>query len=614
MIKIAIINLMNSILEQKLKKLPTDSGVYIMRSKTGDVIYVGKAKNLKNRVSQYFRKNSSHTLKVRTMVEKIYDLDYFITLSELDALALESNLIKKYQPFFNILLKDGKAFPYIKISETDPFPKPEITRKLKKDNAKYFGPYFGGISAGEILNTINSAFPVRTCNLKLGDGKRAKRECLNYSLGLCSAPCTGKISEEDYKKIISDIADFLNGNDKKIEKILKEKMNFFAETENFERALEIRDRLKMIAKLKERVVANMPKDIELDAFAYESDELSSAISLLIVRGGKILGVQNMSVIDASIDEGEALSSFMMQYYRNQKVPKVILVSHEISGKDAFASFISPDRHVEISVPQKGFKKLLIDMAKKNAREHLEKSLTKEKQKFNATYGALEKLQAELGLRNFPKRIECYDISNTSGVLSVASMVVFENGEPKRKHYRKFRIQSVEGPNDFASLKEALTRRLGELDKAVDESFKNRPDLIVIDGGKGQLSSTYEIIKNYDIDTISLAKQFEEVYLPNNPVPVMLKRGSAPLRVLQNIRDEAHRFAITYHKSLRDKREFHSPLDDIPGIGKVKKLALLAQFKTSEEIAKASPDELKLVKGIDPILAQKIYNHFHGSQT
>ena len=605
--------LMTDILKQKLETLPTDSGVYVMRNIDGEVIYVGKAKNLKNRVSSYFRKDSARAQKVKSMVEKIYDLDYFITLSEQDALALESNLIKKYQPFFNILLKDGKAFPYIKISLNEDFPKLEIVRRLKKDKAKYFGPYFGGISASEILKTINSAFPVRTCNLKIVEGKKAKRECLNYSLGLCSAPCTGRITKAEYSKILDKITDFLNGNDHEIEKILKEKMEKEAERENFEKALELRDRLKMIAKLKERVIANMPKDVTLDAFAFDSNGLSGAISTIVVRGGKILGVQNLSVIDASIDEGEALSSFIVQYYKHQKVPKVILTSAQISNSTALEEFLGEEHKVDVVFPQKGYKKSIIDMAKKNAREHLEKFITKDKQKYNRTYGALEQLQKELNLSRLPKRIECYDISNTSGVLSVASMVVFENGEPKRSHYRKFKIKTVDGPNDFASLKEVLSRRLAELDKEENESFKNRPDLIVIDGGKGQLSSTYEVIKPYSIDTISLAKQFEEVYFPNNSIPKMLKRGSAELKILQNIRDEAHRFAITFHKSLRNKNTFKSPLDDIYGLGEIKKAALLKTFKTSEGVAAASIEELNLVRGIDLALATRIYNYFHKSE-
>ena len=434
---------MNEILNTKLKNLPTSSGVYVMRDKNGNVIYVGKAKNLKNRVSSYFRKNSSHTLKVKTMVEKIYDLDYFVTLSELDALALESNLIKNHQPFFNILLKDGKAFPYIKISKNEDFPKIEIVRKVKNDKARYFGPYFAGISANEILKTIVMAFPVRTCNLKISQGKSAKRECLNFSLGLCSAPCTARISKQDYAKIIDDIANFLNGNDHLIEKKLKEKMQKEAQNENFESALEIRERLKMIDKLKERVIANIPKDITLDAFAYESDGLSGAISVIVVRGGKILGVQNLSVVDASLNEGEALSSFIVQYYKRQKVPKIILTSAKIDNSDILEKYIETDHKVEIVCPQQSFKKSIIDMARKNAREHLEKFITNDKRKYNQTFGALEKLQSELNLSSFPKRIECYDISNTSGVLSVASMTVFINGEPKHSHYRKFKIQNVQ---------------------------------------------------------------------------------------------------------------------------------------------------------------------------
>lgn len=595
-------------LEDKIRALPTNSGVYVMRGETGEVIYVGKAKNLKNRVTQYFRKNSSHTLKVKAMVEKIYDFDYFITLSEMDALALESNLIKKYQPFFNILLKDGKAFPYIKINFKEKYPRLEIVRKIKRDGSKYFGPYFAGISAGEILKTISSAFKIRTCKQSLE--KPQKRECLNYFLGLCSAPCTRRISEEDYRKILDDVVDFLNGNDNKIEKILKEKMKAEAEKENFEVALELRERLKMIDKLKERVVANLPKDLSLDVFAYESDGLSGAITNMVVRGGKILGVLNVSVIDASLDEGEALSSYIMQYYKNVLVPKEVLVSAEISGASALEEYLKTN----IICPKKGVKHSLVEMARKNAREHLSKSLSKDKQKFNQTFGALEKLKEALSLTRLPKRIECYDISNTSGLNSVASMTVMINGELKHSHYRKFKIKTVEGPNDFESLKEVITRRLTELSLSKDESFKMTPDLIVIDGGKGQLSSCYEVLKNSEyseiIDMVSLAKKFEEVYLPGKSVPVMLKRGSAELRLLTSIRDEAHRFGITFHRSLRDKRTLLSSLDDIRGIGEVKKRALQKQFGTLTAIKEANADELALVKGIDPALAERIYKHFH----
>ncbi|MDD4815574.1 MAG: excinuclease ABC subunit UvrC [Clostridia bacterium] len=607
---------MKDYIKEKLHNLPTKSGVYIMKDIDGNVIYVGKAKNLKNRVSQYFNnkpeKNANgYTFKVKAMVDKIFDFEYFITLSELDALALESNLIKKHQPFFNILLKDGKSFPYIKIDTSKPFPKPEIVRKVKKDGAKYFGPYFAGIKAFEVLKIINSAFLVRTCNLKIEKSKPQPRECLNYMLNLCSAPCTNKISEKDYDKIIAKVIEFLNGNDNLILHLLQEKMLIASENENFEKALELRENIKMVQKLKQKVVAQVPQNKEIDVFAYATNNISGAISLLVVRGGKILGVQNLTTVDASLDEGETLSSFILQYYANAKVPEIILISHNIEDINNIETILTNKRKPQIYTAMRGYKKYLLDMAKANAKEHLEKSATVEKTKFNETIGAIQNLKKELGLLHLPKRIECYDISNTQGTNSVASMVVFINGDKAKKHYRKFKINTVEGPNDFESLKEVITRRLIELDKCSDESFCQKPDLILIDGGKGQLSITANFlfsIRN-DIEIISLAKKFEEVFKPNNPTPIMLKRASVELRLLQNLRDEAHRFAITFHRNLRQKKSLASPLDDIKGVGKVKKDALIKQFKTIEEIKKASPEELALVKGIDKNLANKIKEFF-----
>lgn len=605
---------MNEFIKSKLQKLPTKSGVYIMKDNEGNVIYVGKAKNLKNRVSQYFNKKADnngngYTFKVKTMVDKIFDFEYFITLSELDALALESNLIKKHQPFFNILLKDGKSFPYIKIDVTKPFPKPEIVRKVKRDGAKYFGPYFAGIRAFEILKIINSVFLVRTCNLKINKDKPQKRECLNYMLGLCSAPCTNKIDEIEYNKIIAKVIEFLNGNDNLILNLLQEKMLIASENENFEKALELRDSIKMIQKLKQKVIAQVPQNKEIDVFAYVTNNISGAISMLAVRGGKIVAVQNLSTVDASLDESETLSSFIVQYYESGKIPEIILVSHDIVNKETIENMLADKRKPQIYTAMRGYKKYLLDMAKTNAKEHLEKSTSVERTKFNETIGAIQNLKQELGLLHLPKRIECYDISNTQGTNSVASMVVFLNGEKEKKHYRKFKIKTVEGPNDFESLKEVITRRLIELDKCSDESFCQKPDLIVIDGGKGQLSTVADFLrtKRDDIEIISLAKRFEEVFKPQSSMPIMLKRGSVELRLLQNLRDEAHRFAITFHRNLRQKKSLASPLDDIKGIGKVKKDALIKQFKTIEEIKKASPEELALVKGIDLNLANNIKN-------
>lgn len=603
---------MNKKIKEKLKTLTTKPGVYVMHDIEGTVIYVGKAKNLKNRVSQYFR-SSPKPSKVQAMVDNIDDFEYFITASEMDALALESNLIKKYQPFYNILLKDGKQFPYIKINLKEPYPRLEIVRKVKKDGAKYFGPYFAGLDAREIVKTINSAFKIRTCSLKISENSKAKRECLNYSMGLCSAPCTKLISTQDYRKEIDKVINFLNGNDEEIEEILTQKMKNASNNENFEQAIILRDRLKMVEKLKSRIVANIPKNVDKDIFAYHSNGLSGVICVMVVRGGKILGVINYPCFDAELEENQTLFNFIMQYYQNMAVANEIITSHEIPDQNLLENFLGKKINF-ISNPH-GINKRLLEMADENAEEYLEKYIEKEKIKYNNTLGAVKELKDKLKLKNLPLRMECYDISNISGTNQVCSMVVFKNGEASKKDYRKFKIKKVKGANDFASLQEALTRRLARLKEGRGESFKEKPDLIVIDGGKGQLSSVFEILKqyNFDIDLISLAKKQEEVFVLEQNTPVILKKGSVELRLLQRIRDEAHRFAITFHRQIRQKQQTHSELDEIAGIGPKKRNLLLNIFGTSEKIRQASIEEIESVKGINKVLAQTIFNHFHKNQ-
>ena len=593
--------MINERIKEKISTLPTKSGVYIMKDKDGNVIYVGKAKNLKNRVSQYFR-DSVKPSKVQAMVNSVDIFEYFITISELDALALENNLIKKYQPFYNILLKDGKTFPYIKINVKEDFPKIEIVRKIKNDGAKYFGPYISGLDVREIVKTINSAFKVRTCNMKITENTMAKRECLNYSLGLCSAPCTQKINKEDYKNEIKKIINFLNGNDEEIEEILTQKMLKSAESENFENAMQLRERLKIISKLKQRVVANLPKDVNKDVFAYETNGLSGVVTSMIVRNGKILGILNYPVIDAELEEGQTLFNFLTQYYSKMLVPNEIILSHEIDT-EILNEYLNKKTHF-ITNPH-GINNELLSMAKENAREYLEKHIEKDKIKYNNTFGALNVLQEKLKLKNFPRRMECYDISHISGTNKVASMVVFINGEPAKKHYRKFKIKTVKGSNDFACLKEALTRRLKRYKNQEGESFKERPDLLIIDGGKGPLSSCLQ-----ELEIISLAKRIEEVFFPNSSIPTLLKPGSAELKLIQRIRDEAHRFGITYHRTLRTKAQTKSELENIKGLGKIKIQELLKIFGTSENVKDASLDELETVKGINHNLAIEIKKYFN----
>ena len=603
---------MNERIKEKLKTLPNKSGVYIMRNKNGEVIYVGKAKNLKNRVSQYFR-HSEKPVKVQAMVDNVDIFDYFITISELDALALENNLIKKYQPFYNILLKDGKTFPYIRIDMKEEFPKLEIVRKIKKnDSAKYFGPYIAGIDPKAILKTISSAFKVRTCSKKFSSTHPLKRECLNYALGLCLAPCTNRVTRAEYMEELKKVINFLNGNDEEIENILMEKMITASNMENFERAIELREALKMVAKLKQRVVANLPKDVNKDVISYVTDGLSGVITMMVVRGGKILGIQNYTQSD--VNEEETIFNFIVQYYQNMIPPNEIIVSHDVDS-ELISAYLN--KNIKIIANPHGVNLNLLKMATENATEYLEKHLEKEKLQYNNTLGAASALQASLKLKNLPKRMECYDISHISGTNKVASMVVFKDGKPSKKDYRKFKIKTVKGNDDFASLQETLKRRLKRLQNKDGESFKEKPDLIVIDGGKGQLSSTYEILKEFgfenDIEIISLAKKLEEVFVVGTNMPVILKYGSAELKLLQRIRDEAHRFAITFHRQTRTKAQTESELENIQGLGKKKIDALLKAFGTTENIKNASADELKLVKGIHESLAEQIVEYFKNNK-
>lgn len=539
---------------EKIKTLPKTSGVYIMKDNLNQIIYIGKAKNLKNRVSQYFLKNQSHS-KVKAMVEKVADFDYLLTPSEIDALALESNLIKKHQPFYNILLKDGKAFPYIKIDVKSDFPKVEIVRRIKNDGSKYFGPYISGISIHEVVDIINYVFPIRKCKLNIGKAN-VKRECLNYSLNLCSAPCTNKITKEEYKKIVDEVIDFLNGNDNLVESRLEERMKNQIEAENFEGAIETREKLKMVQRLKEKSVVSLPKDISLDAFAQVTTSYGDAICVLTLRNGKILGVNSFYAPEGA-DNEDALSSFIVQYYSgNITPPKEIITSQKIKNAEDICKLLNKNINIHHAI--KGVKSKIIEMAKANATEFLQKKSNLEERKRHNIFTALENLKNALNLSKIPNRMECYDISHLFGEESVASMVVFENGVPSKKEYRKFKIKTVAGIDDFASMYEVIDRRIKRL-KENDTSFNKSPDLIVIDGGKGQLSSAVKALEdnNFKCDIISLAKKFEEVYTPGSNSPVMLKRASPELTMLQRLRDDAHRFAITFHRTRRDKKALSS---------------------------------------------------------
>lgn len=597
-----------SVVEDKLKMLPTDPGVYIMKDDGGHVIYVGKAKNLKNRVRQYFF-NTVKTEKVMAMVSHIKDFDYIIVNSEIDALSLENNLIKKYKPKYNILLKDDKTYPYIKVNLKEKFPYFYITRKIKKDGGKYFGPFMGGINAQEVLELVNLTYKLRPCSVKITE--KPKRECLNYHIGKCLSPCSGRVSEEDYMKSVNAALDFLSGgDDSRPEEILKEAMLRHAENEEFEAALACRERLKSLEKLKVKRITALNRFIDADVISMADNGLSTVFSMLNIRKGRMLGAKNLSEENVYFDKSEGLADFITGYYKNAaEIPSEIIVFTEPADIELLETYLTglADKKISVTVPVKGVRKQLVDMAGVNAEDYLKKSVERIRHKTDMTINACQKLQRVLNLSKYPKRMECYDISHISGVDKVGSMVVFTDGERDAAEYRRFKIKTVEGNNDFESLKEVLKRRLSKLGTDEEEKFP-KPDLIIIDGGKGQLSSVKQIFDELnvkDIDLVSLAKQEEEVFTLHSDRSVLIDKSDYALRLLQRIRDEAHRFAITFNRSLRGKRSLVSVLDGIDGVGKVKKKALLEKFKDLSGIMNAKKEDLMTVDGIGEALADEI---------
>ena len=598
---------MKKSLKEKLLSLPSSSGVYLMKDDKNNVIYVGKAKNLKRRVNSYFVQTDK-PIKTVNLVQNIADFDFILTPSDTDAFLLENNLIKKYQPHFNILLKDGKNYPYIKINVKEDFPKLEVTRKVKNDGAKYFGPYFNGISPTDILKIVSRAFSLRNCSKTIVAGKKIERPCLNYSMGLCSGACAGYITKEEYKKQVDEVIEFLKGDTRQVEEILRQKMEIASETQNYEKAIEIRDEIKALNKLKQKYTTQFPKLFNQDIVGYYTSGINACLTMMIVRNGKLMGVENFSLLDVQ-DFATFSSTFLIQYYQNRQIPKKIILPSQIEDMEELQQYFLQkyNQKVEFVVAQKGKNKKLVDLASLNGKEYLEKSIGVLKTREMKTIGAINRLKDVLKLDSVPYRMECYDISHISGTNSVASMVVFLNGEPAKKHYRKFNIKTVEGNDDFASMQEVLNRRLDKLYSSEDQSFSSMPNLVVLDGGKGQLSSVLEIWKerNVDIPLCSLAKQDEEVFVPNMAESIKLKKSDVALQVLQRIRDEAHRFAITFHRSKRTKSMTKSVLDDVRGIGKAKKKLLFDKFENIENIKNASIEELMLVKGITESEAREI---------
>jgi len=596
-------------LKEKLRLLPDNPGVYIMLDKDGVVIYVGKARVLKNRVRQYFH-GSAKPEKVAAMVEHIADFYYIITQTEIDALALENNLIKKYKPKYNILLKDDKTYPYIKVHTKEEFPRVSITRKIKKNDGKYFGPFMGGVRCSEILDVIASVYNVRTCTTVIGE--KPKKPCLAYHLGRCLAPCAHSCTKEEYAERIKSTLSFLDGNYEEAEEVLKQKMLRFAENEEFELAMEYREKLNMLSKLKLKRITSLNRAINADIIALKTNYLYSAVNVLVTRSGIMQGGSNFALEDGSFSETDALTAFIIQFYTAHELPDEIIVQ-DFCEKELLEKYFLEhfNKKVEITLAKLGVKKQLLDMAEKNASEYLSKSIDKIKHKDDMTKNACQRLKTILGLKKYPKRMECYDISNISGVDKVGSMVVFIDGEADRSSYRRFKIKTVEGANDYASHQEMMRRRLAKLGTDEEERFP-KPDLIIIDGGKGQLSAIKEIFDEFgveDIELISLAEKEEEVFTLFSEESIRIDHRDYSLKMLQRIRDEAHRFAITYFRSLHSKRNLSSVLQEIDGIGKKKRMALLEKFGTIDKIMSASVEQLCEVEGIGLELAKKIYAYF-----
>lgn len=601
---------------ERIATFPEKPGVYIMKDKNNKIIYIGKAVSLKNRVRSYFQSPKNLPTKVASMVSKIEDIEYIVTDSEVEALILECNLIKYNRPKYNILLRDDKQYPYIKVTLNEPFPRLLIVRRVKKDGAKYFGPFADAGAMREAIDVIRKIFPLRNCKKDLGNVPLKERPCLNYHIKRCLAPCQGNISEEDYQDIIKNVIMFLEGKKESLIDRLRLKMEAAAENLDFERAALLRNQIFALEKTleKQKIVSTDLLDQDIIAMARGLDIV--CIQVFFVREGKIVQREPFIIRNTDgVDRREILTSFVKQFYDNASfMPKQIILDEEIDDREIIEQWLTQKKghKVEIIVPKRGEKKKLAEMVAENAAIFLEQREGAEEREKLRLKKALAELKTYLNLEEEPNRIEAFDISNTQGTESVASMVVFEEGAPKKEDYRKFKIKTVEGPNDFESIKEAVSRRFKRA-LTQDENFKDLPDLLLIDGGKGQLRYAREALREMGLEyipTIGLAEEFEHIFVEGKDDPIILPRDSEGLYLLQRIRDEAHRFAITYHRDLRTKRNLTSVLDEIPGIGKARRMSLLNNFGSIQAIKTASVEDLAKVPGMNHQVAQAVYDFFH----
>lgn len=602
---------------EDLKALPDSPGVYLMKDADGNIIYVGKAISLKNRVRSYFQSSRNLSLRIRSMVEQVERFEYITTNSEVEALVLECNLIKEEHPKYNIRLRDDKQYPWVKVTVKESFPQVFITRKVRRDGSKYYGPYTNVRALKETFRLLRRIFPLRSCRHNF-DRERIERPCLNFHIKRCLAPCSGKISKERYREIIDEVCMFLEGRQTELLVKLRKEMEKAALERQYEKAALIRDEIRDIEKVLEKQTIVAAAYDDLDVFGIAQDRKGSLVQVFQVRQGKLVGREYFSLTEGDeTSPEEILEAFLPQYYDNAGfVPKEILVPFGLNSMAALGQWLSGQRgsKVNLRVPKRGEKADLLRMAQENAGILLQQERTHESQSLIRITEILNQLQQDLRLAKPPLRIEGFDISNIQGQEAVASMVVFENGVPKGGEYRRFKIRTIEGPNDFAMLQEAVRRRFRKgLEERRESAMKSGkfarfPDLLLIDGGKGQLSAVFEVLNELGLthlNVVSLAEKEEEIFKPGNNEPIKLSRRSESLMLLQRVRDEAHRFAITYHKSLRDKRTKASSLDLVIGIGAKKKQLLLKHFGSVKQIKEATVEELIQVEGINRKLAENI---------
>ncbi len=599
----------SSLVLEQLERLPVSPGVYLMKDAAGNIIYVGKAANLRSRVRSYFAAGQKLSPKLERMVSRIRDLDFFVTSSEQEALILELNLIKRHRPRYNVRLKDDKTFPYLKIDINQDWPRVYITRRLEENGGRYFGPFASAKSVRQTLKVIREIFPFRSCSRTITGSD--SRPCLDYYIQRCLAPCIGAVTKEEYTGVIKQIVLFLEGKQEKVVRELEAKMKQASDALDFEKAALLRDRIQAVNRVVEGQRIATAVRGELDAIAFAQDRNQAYVQVFFIRGGKLVGRESFILEGTRSEEStQIMTSFIKQFYSSAPhIPPLLVLQYPVEDKDTIEHWLESKRgaKVRIQVPQRGSRKQLIDTVAENARQGLEQLKIKQLAAPKVTEAALTEIQRELHLPHLPLRLEGYDISNIQGKLAVGSMVVFENGKPKPSHYRRFRIKTVVGADDYAMIHEVLSRRFKHLSDATD-TWAIRPDLVLIDGGKGQLNAALSAMGKAGVDSVpvaSLAKENEEVFIPRQPEPITLPRSSPGLQLLQRLRDEAHRFALGYHRKIRRKESTVSILDSVPGIGPKRKRALLRQFGSVQGIRDAPEEELAATKGITKSLTKKI---------